>query len=623
MKLKAVSLEGFRRYGERTVIPIDEFTAIIGKNDAGKSTILDALNIFFGNQKIELDDFTKASTGSAKIGAVFTNVPDEIVIDAMHKISLSNEHLLNADGDLEIIQEYSRQKAPKLSNWIKALHPTAEGYSDLLNLKQAALSKKCDLLSLQVAKTSNSAMRQALWDSCDDLKLKETLLSADKDDGGTIMSQLKAYLPHYFLFKADRPSTDQDAEAQDPMNAAVNAALEGVKTELDDVNSRVLTRLKALVNQTAAKLSELAPEIAQSLKPRISDPKWEKLYKISLTDEDEVPLSKRGSGMRRLVLLSFLQAKAEEEVSKGNKSASTIFAVEEPETNLHPSKQKELLETLQSQALESDTQVIITTHSPQLVRNLDPKQLRYITSDSVQPNAFVDTNDTSMFEKIFQDLGVFPDHRVKLFIELEGPHDVEAGEGLTAKLASDDKRFVDLRKAEEDQRVIFIIGGGSTVGKWVGKLAGLHIPEYHLYDRDKFDEPAHYQDVEDEVNASTSSTARHLSKRELENYLSPAAISRAYRDKYSIDITLPVTFKPTDDVPKIVLQKLCEYKELHPSDKSNLPRNEKLVKKFLNNDVISEMTTEEFRAADSEHELQDRFLEVSQILKDGTLGTIN
>ncbi|KDE40747.1 hypothetical protein ADINL_1339 [Nitrincola lacisaponensis] len=50
MHLKSVKLTHFRGYRATTVIPIDEaMTGIVGRNDDGKSTILEALAIFFGS----------------------------------------------------------------------------------------------------------------------------------------------------------------------------------------------------------------------------------------------------------------------------------------------------------------------------------------------------------------------------------------------------------------------------------------------------------------------------------------------------------------------------------------------------------------------------------------------
>ena len=49
MKLKRLILENFRGYYERTEIDFDDLTAFIGKNNVGKSTILEALDVFFNN----------------------------------------------------------------------------------------------------------------------------------------------------------------------------------------------------------------------------------------------------------------------------------------------------------------------------------------------------------------------------------------------------------------------------------------------------------------------------------------------------------------------------------------------------------------------------------------------
>ena len=47
MKLKSISIENFRGYQDKTTINFDDLTVLVGKNDIGKSTILEALDIFF------------------------------------------------------------------------------------------------------------------------------------------------------------------------------------------------------------------------------------------------------------------------------------------------------------------------------------------------------------------------------------------------------------------------------------------------------------------------------------------------------------------------------------------------------------------------------------------------
>ena len=48
MKIKSFRIKNFRGYRDSGIIRFDSLTAFIGKNDAGKSTILDALAVFFG-----------------------------------------------------------------------------------------------------------------------------------------------------------------------------------------------------------------------------------------------------------------------------------------------------------------------------------------------------------------------------------------------------------------------------------------------------------------------------------------------------------------------------------------------------------------------------------------------
>ena len=56
MRLHEVILKNFRGYYGETRIAISDLTALIGKNDVGKSTILEALDIFFNQSKIDATD---------------------------------------------------------------------------------------------------------------------------------------------------------------------------------------------------------------------------------------------------------------------------------------------------------------------------------------------------------------------------------------------------------------------------------------------------------------------------------------------------------------------------------------------------------------------------------------
>ena len=54
MTIKQLYLKNFRGYSEITIPFDDSFNMIIGKNDVGKSTVLEALEIFFNNQIVQM-----------------------------------------------------------------------------------------------------------------------------------------------------------------------------------------------------------------------------------------------------------------------------------------------------------------------------------------------------------------------------------------------------------------------------------------------------------------------------------------------------------------------------------------------------------------------------------------
>ena len=111
MKIKNVAIKNFRGYSDEINSDFEDLTAFVGKNDIGKSTILEALDIFFNDgkgvtrlDKADLNVESKARQETdISIRVCFTALPEEIVIDATNETSLSAEYLLNSDGLLEVV----------------------------------------------------------------------------------------------------------------------------------------------------------------------------------------------------------------------------------------------------------------------------------------------------------------------------------------------------------------------------------------------------------------------------------------------------------------------------------------------------------------------------------------
>ena len=97
MHLKSVIIKGFRSFKEETIIPIDDLTVFIGKNDVGKSSILEALGIFFECDTVKIDakDCNIYSNSSiVEITCEFDGLPQAVVLDADAQTSFASEYLL-------------------------------------------------------------------------------------------------------------------------------------------------------------------------------------------------------------------------------------------------------------------------------------------------------------------------------------------------------------------------------------------------------------------------------------------------------------------------------------------------------------------------------------------------
>lgn len=604
MRLAAVTLENFRGYRQSTRIDINDLTAFIGKNDAGKSTILEALEIFFNDGKPERGDVCVHGAGTLiRIGCVFTDLPAEIVLDTAAHTSLAAEYLLNEKGQLEIVKEWdSTLKTPKEAVFAIASHPTNADAADLLMLKNSDLKarvKKLGIDESSVSLTINGSMRQAIRDACQPLNTELKSIPLDKEDAKKVWEQIKLQLPMYALFRSDRPSQDGDDEVQSPLKFAITQALKEMADDLKKIEDAVRLRAEDVANRTLGKLKEMDSRLASELKPFFkADPKWD-VFKFGLMGDNDIPINKRGSGVRRLILLNFFRAEAERRrTEKG--ALSVIYAIEEPETSQHPDNQRLLVQALKDLAIDENTQVLATSHTPGLAGLLPSESLRLVRKQT-DGTATVSKCSDDDLAIIANELGVLPDRRVQALIFVEGTNDIECLERLSTLLKPDTPDIVEF--ATENRVALVPLGGGS-LKQWVAKhyLKNLNLPEVHIYDRDD-DIPPKYQPECDAVNSRTDgSWAVITAKRELENYLHPDAIAEGMNG-------ITITFTDTCDVPLIVAKSVHESSASTKlwtdilADEKELKDKISRAKKRLNREAASRMTTARLAQIDPQNEL--------------------
>lgn len=392
MLISKIKLKNFRGYYGEHTIKINNLTAFIGKNDAGKSTILEALDIFFNNTtnttKFDKDDINKTALDNnineTEISICFNNLPETIIIDDTISTTFKEEYLLNNENELEIVKKYTSDK-PKI--YIRAYHPTQNICSNLLNKTQSELRKIIQNNNIECENnTINKIMRQAIWTHYNnDLQFNIIEIDVTKNDSKTIWEKIEKMLPIYTLFRADRENKDSDNEVQDPLKTVTKEVLmdPNIQNKLQDVAIQVSNSLQEISNTIQNNIKQIEPNILNDLMPNIpsSDSlKWYDVFKnVSMVSENNIPINKRGSGVKRIILLSFLMAQAEKrKISTHN--AYIIYAIEEPETSQHTQHQLKLIETLKKLSEEPNTQIIITTHSPRIVKELTYKNIIMVTS---------------------------------------------------------------------------------------------------------------------------------------------------------------------------------------------------------------------------------------------------
>lgn len=616
MKLKKVVIENFRSYKDRIEVDFDDLTTFIGKNDIGKSTVLEALEIFFNNSKVKIepkDACVHSIEDKVTIGCIFGNVKDmEIIIDSTAPTTAEQEYIINSDGHLEVYKTFDcSKKTPSVEIFINAMYPTIESASDLHELKITPLKERVRYLEIDTSEIdmrSNVELRQAIFNSFDDLELALKMIPVKAEGVKPIWDKLSLHLPIFTLFQSDRTSSDSDSEVQDPMKLAVQAAIQNVETQLEEIKEMVMKEALTVAGNTLSKLREMDESLANQLSPRFNDePKWSSVFKLSLEGDDGIPINKRGSGVRRLILLNFFRAEAEKS-TLGSSERSIIYAIEEPETSQHPSNQILLAKTLKSLSENENTQVILTTHVPGLAGVLPTDSLRFVVR-TTEGKVIKIGNDDETISEIAATLGVLPSvtDGVKVIVIVEGVHDVSTL-NVFSKLISEN--VDDIINIIEDDRVVIMPAGGSTLKKWVelDYLKKFNLPEVHIYDGDALTPPKYHSTCLEVNNRNDNSVAYSTQKRELENYLHVDAINSVCE--------VNVSFTSSCSVPEITAKSLYERDtglEWCELDVENQRGKKSNAKKRLNNEVVNSMTYEQLRESDDEGEVEKWLREISRL----------
>ena len=524
MRISEVQVEGYRCLQSLTV-GLDDYTALIGTNGAGKSTVLYALDWFFNGGNLETADVCNTSPEAS--GAVIA------VTVTFDQLSSADRQVLGgyAVGEHAVLR---RSWSPTAGEKMIGNAVQGPGFA---GVRQAA--------RVDDMKAAYAAVRKAVPD-LPDVKVKQQMLTAldnwevDPANAERLEVVDDAEANHLFGFNGEHtlsrlirlvlvPAATNLADELGQtsrgsalsaligalMSTAVQTAKESWEAENADqlaelassIKRGVTTATQSHANRVSKHLAELVPNA--SVRFQAEPPAWAIKGEPSITTTVRVDgahndVARQGHGVQRAVMIAMLQALVAE-VTAGNATAddraavagvaeasaspapALVICVEEPEIYQHPIRARSFARVLTQLASTGQAQVVIATHSPYFVRPEQFGALRRIalhggcsslTQATIQEVATTAAISVDKVRKLaLQELprtlseGFFADG----VIFVEGDTDKVVLEALAERLGT---------PLDAIGVVVIAIGGKSKLQIPAAMLAGLGVPCYVVADAD-------------------------------------------------------------------------------------------------------------------------------------------
>lgn len=206
---------------------------------------------------------------------------------------------------------------------------------------------------------------------------------------------------------------------------------------------------------------------------------------------------------------------------------------------------------------------------------------------------------------------MLPGGRTRLLLVVEGRHDITFLRRISRTLHGADILIPDLTALEAGGELVFLPFGGGDVLAWADRLASLHVPELHLYDREMSPETELRQQAADCVNQRQNCRAFVTKRRALENYIHQHCIREISG--------LELTYGDDDDVADLVARG-CHERSGKPPAWEALPgrarkRFRERAKKWLNRLAVELMTPELLAESDPTGEIRTWLATAADLLR--------
>ncbi|KFF24417.1 ATP-dependent nuclease [Chryseobacterium vrystaatense] len=589
MKITKISVTNFRLLDDISINIEDDITLIVGKNNTGKTSLFEIINLFLGGKyKISFHDFSQNSY------EIFENCykkfNDELLVevDEVERNRLEKEIILNIPRiTLEIKIEYNKNE--------DSLINISDFISDLDDSKTEAtiLFKHEPSDTINLFKTFHNRVNQ-------DIRLIEwlnenitgyystRLFGGDNLIEDNVLSRISKVL--YFEsiqasrklddVKTDRNRSlavgfsdyyqnvhgDQDADVE-----ALKSTLKNVSTELDEKYEKVLEKILEKLKSFGVDKEINIPEII--LKSKF-DP--ENIIKNNIkyfykNGDIELPENYNGLGYSNLIFLVLKIVSFIEHFKKNKAKHETeilTILLEEPEAHLHPQMQQvfveQVRETIEKTLSEDKVQVqlIISTHSSHMIAEagLNVKRsferIRYFNKFKKNNKNIVEVKDFNDFKHRETNKDTF--RFLKQYLNLNKcdlffADKVIMVEGITEKLLM--PLFIKkVAKELENEYVSIIEVGGAYTHKFKEFFKFLNTKVLVITDIDSVDsitgKSCHV--LKADANTSNSTLSIWLPKKTKISEL----LALTYEEKLDESTTIRVAFQIAEDNETFVARSL-------------------------------------------------------------------
>ena len=374
MKITDLHIQNFKSIHDMHIPGIENALILVGQNNTGKTTVLDAIRAVGGGYSIGPEDFGEAG---AKIRIQISLSFTEEDLDLLRRRGVVSQYRKKESW----MQDFC-QKLPSFSQGTLTFTMTAN--RDGRILYQDGVNKNNPFIKEVFPQIYHVDTERRLEQLQSDMLLLQEHEILKRMRSGCCMFNQARDCSHCFhcigLIEQKSPAQLDALETSKLLDYKLyQLNLDAFARKVNDCFHKNGGRERILysMNRDVEKTLEVTTEIRH---PAQNVPR---------------PISRMGKGMRSIYLFSLLEAYTQIE-----ENLSSIIMIEDPEIFLHPSLQKVCGTILYR--LAAKNQVIFTTHSPNLLANFNSRQIRQVI---LRKDGSSDVRKKTDISAILDDLG--------------------------------------------------------------------------------------------------------------------------------------------------------------------------------------------------------------------------